>query len=167
MDEQAYAYCAGVVDSDGYIGIVKKNGKQCTARLAVVQASEGATTFFYKLFGVGCRYVRPPRRNSNLIGRRKLYGWSADCASVVPVLQKLLPYLRIKKRQAKLALEFQAIKGLPLKERRMVGTEIIETRNRWGWYKRRRIVPRPEIEEALEKLRGKVAWLNAHPDSLG
>lgn len=105
------AYCAGVLDSDGHIGVhvnwyrVKTQGdaKQPTyqPRCSVKQLDHQAIELFHDLFD-GHMYVD----TSNVRGsRRPINVWQVHSASCRRVLEALRPHLRIKTRQADLVLE--------------------------------------------------------------
>lgn len=112
MDNVALlSYCAGVLDSDGCIGVhvnwyrVKSLGdaKQPTyqPRCAVKQLDHQAVELFHDLFAGHC-YVD----TSNVRGSaRPINVWQVHSAACRRVLESLRPYLRIKTRQADLALE--------------------------------------------------------------
>lgn len=105
------AYCAGVLDSDGHIGVhinwyrVKTAGdaKQPTyqPRCSVKQLDHQAVELFHDLFA-GHLYVD----TANVRGSaRPINVWQVHSASCRRVLEALRPYLRIKTRQADLVLE--------------------------------------------------------------
>ena len=105
------AYCAGVLDSDGHIGVhvnwyrVRSLGdaKQPTyqPRCSVKQLDHQAVELLHELFD-GHLYVD----TTNVRGsRRPINVWQVHSASCRRVLDALRPHLRIKCRQADLALE--------------------------------------------------------------
>lgn len=103
------AYCAGVVDSDGHIGLHRnsyrvRNGdtKSITyqPRLQVKQIDAGAVEVFESLFG-GHRYVDDTNQRGSA---RPINIWQVHSAAAGRALTALRPYLRIKTRQADIAL---------------------------------------------------------------
>lgn len=103
------AYAAGVVDSDGTIGVRKTkpgHGWQSTyqPRVTVKQVTPQAVEFLHDLLG-GYRYVTKPAAET----RRPMLGWDVHSASAVAVCELLLPYLRIKREQAENALRVGAL----------------------------------------------------------
>jgi hypothetical protein len=104
------AYAAGVVDSDGYIGVLRSRGGkehkaagwQCSymPRVAVKQVTPQALDLLHELFG-GHRYDGKPTTGRG----RPLMGWAVHSAMAVRTCQALLPYLRIKREQALNAIE--------------------------------------------------------------
>lgn len=107
------AYCAGVMDSDGHIGVhvnwyrVKHAGdaKQPTyqPRCSVKQLDPEAIEVFHELFAGHC-YVDTSAQSKRGSGR-PINVWQVHSASCRRVLEALRPYLRIKCKQADLILE--------------------------------------------------------------
>jgi excisionase family DNA binding protein len=126
--ETELAYCAGVVDSDGYIGVhrntyamrVRGDATQpiYQARVQVKQVTPEAIDLLYGLFG-GHRYDGKPTAQ----GGRPLDVWQIHSATCIPVLTALMPYLRIKRAQAQNALEVASLAGTG---RRFVVPDVIE-----------------------------------------
>lgn len=107
------AYMAGVMDSDGHVGVhvnwykVRSekwaDAKQPTyqPRCSVKQLDPEAIELFHRYFAGHC-YID----NGNVRGsRRPINIWQVHSASCRRVLDALLPYMRIKVPQAVLALE--------------------------------------------------------------
>ncbi len=97
------AYLAGVMDSDGYIGVGKKKAGKWAAnyqpRVQVKQVDTEATDLFRETFG-GHLYRHEPGTERG----RPLWCWQVHSAACRPVLEALLPYLRIKTNRAENAL---------------------------------------------------------------
>lgn len=112
MKALTLSYLAGVMDSDGHIGVhvnwykVKNNlegVKQPTyqPRCSVKQIDPGAVELFHETFA-GHRYLDDKNQKGSA---RPIHIWQVHSASCRRVLEALRPYLRIKGRQADLALE--------------------------------------------------------------
>lgn len=90
---------AGVVDSDGYIGVHRRKAGQWAAnyqpRVQVKQVTPEAVDLFAAAFG-GHRYDAKPSAAKG----RPLMVWQAHSAAAGLVCEALLPHLRIKRRQA-------------------------------------------------------------------
>jgi hypothetical protein len=124
------AYMAGVVDSDGYIGVhrntyaMRVRGDATAAvyqpRVQVKQVELGAIDLLAETFG-GHRYVAPATATKG----RPLHGWTVHSAACRPVLEALRPYLRIKHRQADNALEVCRINS-SAERRRFVVPPVID-----------------------------------------
>ena len=97
-----FAYCAGVIDSDGYIGVhrntyamrVRGDAGQAVyqPRVQVKQVEPAAIDLLHDLFG-GHRYVGKPTAAKG----RPLIVWGVHSAACAPVLEAVMPYLRIKR----------------------------------------------------------------------
>lgn len=111
-DPVTLAYCAGVIDSDGTIGIkrmsysmrVVGDSKQPTyaARICVRQVSREAVDLLCSAFGGTIRISKPGARNG-----RSLFEWSVQDRIAEGALRRLLPFLRIKKAQAENCLHLR------------------------------------------------------------
>lgn len=109
------AYCAGVIDSDGYIGVkrstyamrITKDCEQATysERVAVKQVEPEAIELLHGLFG-GYRGIGKPTAKKG----RSLYCWQVTDQRAAIFLKAILPYLRIKKQQAQNCLELRKMK---------------------------------------------------------
>lgn len=115
------AYCAGVMDSDGHLGVhvnwyKVKSGKYADSkqptyqpRCSVKQLDPEAVELFGELFG-GHHYVD----GGNVRGsRRPINIWQVHSRASRAVLEALHPYLRIKVPQADLLLELCDLNAAP------------------------------------------------------
>lgn len=113
MDPAVVAYCAGVIDSDGTIGIkrltysmrVVGDSKQGTfaARVCVRQVTPEAVRLLADTFGGTVRVSKPSTPNG-----RSLFEWSVRDKIAARALSQMLPYLRIKQAQAENCLALRA-----------------------------------------------------------
>jgi excisionase family DNA binding protein len=104
------AYAAGVMDSDGYIGVhrsdyamrVRGDAGQAVyiPRVQLKQVTPEAVDFMESLFG-GHRYDGKP----TAVRGRPLLVWAVHSRAAGVVCEALLPYLRIKPAQARNVLE--------------------------------------------------------------
>lgn len=103
------AYAAGVIDSDGTIGVHRKLGAKAQdgshqdcyePRVAVKQVDIEAIDLLSKLFG-GFRRIAAPSGGKG----RPLHDWRVTGRVACRALEELLPYLRIKKLRAENAIE--------------------------------------------------------------
>lgn len=100
-----FAYAAGVIDSDGYIGVkrsdyamrVRGDATQAvySARVMVKQAEPQAVRLLHEMFGGALM-----EQAANAKRGRLLITWEAHSAAAGVVCQAVLPYLRIKREQA-------------------------------------------------------------------
>ncbi len=120
IDLTKLAYLAGVIDSDGSISAHRKDRAAERKRpyyaiqLRIHQAQPQAVDLACRLFGGSIHreyYV-------SLNGRRHLrkaplYIWIASGPTAASALLRMLPFLRIKRRQAELVIQFQATRRPP------------------------------------------------------
>ena len=104
------AYAAGVIDSDGYIGV--KRGVSYAARVIVKQVQPQAVDLLHELFG-GYRSTAPPAAERG----RQLLTWEVHSAAAGRACEALLPYLRIKRAQAENAIAVCRINAEPKRHR--------------------------------------------------
>jgi len=105
------AYIAGLVDGEAYIGIKKSKAYKCQgrqtpgyhARIQVRMVDEAAIRFLAETLG-GWYYKEKPNTHKG----RDLFCYQASDLQAKNILSALVPYLRVKKRnaQAVLALRF-------------------------------------------------------------
>ena len=111
---QDLAYCAGVIDSDGTIGVKMStyamrhgNGGQpnYSERICVKQVEPQAVDLLTSLFG-GSRYISKPSAKKG----RTLFSWQVTDQKASAVLRAILPFLRIKRSQAENCLRLRDVK---------------------------------------------------------
>lgn len=122
MKDVDLAYCAGVIDSDGTIGIkrstyamrVTKSCEQPTfsERICVKQVEPHAVQLLKELFG-GSFYMTKPTAARG----RHLYTWQVTDRRAHTALVALLPFLRIKAEQARNCLALRDLKDLSVLQR--------------------------------------------------
>lgn len=147
------AYTAGVIDSDGSIGILREThavraGRASQAtfseRVTIRQVEPEAVDLLHSLFG-GCRgVIRGRRANQQPLNSLQLVDRQAT-----RILMAALPYLRIKRGQADLCVELRRLKEESRRARFAYG------RGHRGGAKR------PEsITNAMEAVRAAIIELN-------
>jgi hypothetical protein len=108
------AYCAGVIDSDGTIGI-KCNSyaarvvKDCrnasySARICVRQVTTEALEILQATFGGSVRPAKTYAKRGRL-----MYSWEIRDQLAERALKRLMPHLRIKKAQAQNCLALRIL----------------------------------------------------------
>ncbi len=100
------AYCAGIIDGEGTIGVYKTTS---------VKRANGEPGFqYFTRLSVGMRDPRVPmylknmlggRVNSCVDGKAMTYRWCAN--GVAGTLEALMPFLRCKQEEARIAIDFQ------------------------------------------------------------
>ena len=109
------AYCAGVIDSDGYIGVkrstysmrITKDSGQPTysERVCVKQVEDEAVQLLRSLFGGTLTLAKPSAKKG-----RPLHSWQVTDKRAAACLLALLPFLRIKRQQAENCLSLRRVK---------------------------------------------------------
>lgn len=148
VDETVYAYLAGIIDGEGYIGISirrpsaanKMTSTTYKARLSIQMADLEALEVFCEAFceafrSTSPRYAGAPIKHQH----RQIYVVDLVGQAIGPILQRLLPYLRVKRRQSLLVLEFLELQTDPWRHRtkpihvtRNQGQHTGKTWTRWG-----------------------------------
>lgn len=110
LDPLDLAYAAGVVDSDGYIGIkrsdyamrVRGDAGQAVymPRVVVKQVTPQAVELLHGMFGGHLLAAKPSAKKG-----RPLHSWHVHSRMAAQTCEALLPYLRIKRAQAENAIE--------------------------------------------------------------
>lgn len=126
MTKIELAYCAGVIDSDGTIGIKRNTysvrvigdskAASYSERICVKQVEPHAVDLLKVLFGGSSYFAAAPTK-----GGRRLYVWQVTDLKATIALRAMLPYLRIKAEQARNCLDLRALKDGSRKSRNAVG----------------------------------------------
>ena len=105
MNGTVLAYLAGAIDSDGTIGIkrstysirVKKDSvnPMFSERVALRQVTPQIPELLKRVFG-GCIYMTKPTAAKG----RPLYSWAVTDMKAVACVTALLPFLKVKRKQA-------------------------------------------------------------------
>jgi hypothetical protein len=98
------AYAAGAIDSDGHISCTRKIGARGAyiymPRIGIGQINRTVPDWFAATFEVGRVYEIEPKN-----GRIRMFIWQAYTAQAASVARLLIPFLKIKVRQAELVVE--------------------------------------------------------------
>ena len=120
VEETVKAYIAGIIDADGSIGIYRA-GMNYFAKVTVTMAEIEAVDLIHEMYG-GTIHVRPQVGDRRVM---KVLSLAYNRARIV--LEDILPYLRVKRQQAVLAIEVHKTVS---KERRRELAEQITKLNR-------------------------------------
>jgi len=102
------AYTAGLIDGEGCIGVypqkckTNKAGRRYSLTVVVSMSNWEAPLWLKETFG---GYYQVFKNKG--YGTRIMYAWRISGKPANRVLKGILPYLRIKYRQAEMAIEFQ------------------------------------------------------------
>lgn len=168
-NELAFAYLAGVLDSDGSISINCRRGVQRDGYSAVyseaVAISQTKTEALYlaqSLFGGTVRLVKRgigSNKPNSMQPRRPMYTWYVADRIAVATLRAVLPYLRVKRKQADIVLKLRELKERG-KEINQELTEPYLRLGRWGWRMNRTRRLRSEVLDEYSSLATAVRALN-------
>lgn len=109
------SYLAGCLDSDGYFGIKKSTYNQRVLKdsknpsyqekIQLKQVYETVPKLLQEVFGGSYYKEKPSTKNG-----RVLYVWNVSNKQAADAARKLLPFLRLKKKQASLLLAIRSSK---------------------------------------------------------
>lgn len=120
MNKNILLYMAGFFDGEGYVGILKRNRKKWNTEY-FIQASIGQKdggTMDWIIDNFGGHLHRVKRDNS--------YCWIVSNKEAYRILKMIAPYLKYKKPQALLAIEYYENRDL----RRPIPAKELERRER-------------------------------------
>lgn len=110
--KEKYAYLAGIIDGEGYVGIKKTNNRtdcqnpQYHERIQVRMIDETAISFLTEV--LGGNYYKETEHSK--YSKKPLYCYQASDKTAASIIKKLFPYLIVKKRQANLILKLRESK---------------------------------------------------------
>jgi hypothetical protein len=168
--QEKLIYAAGLFDGEGSISIAvdlsrlkkKRSSPHFAAQVHIAMIDRCGIEIFPELFGGNISYQKPRTKM-----RHGLYRWQASTKNASKIIKEMLPYLRVKRPQAEILLEFQKIKDRPRSEKRIrSGTRIQNTR--WGPREYHRFVLKREVIEEMYELVLRLRQLNdtRFPDPL-
>jgi hypothetical protein len=121
-DPLLLAYLAGLLDADGFFtirrdtrGMRVRGDCRCPTfaeRIGIKQVTTAGIELLHTLFP-GCRHIEMTAKG------KPMYAWEVVDAKAAHVAEALLPYLRIKRRQAELILLLREHKNLGRKALRV------------------------------------------------
>ena len=126
MKKTDLAYVAGIIDGEGSISILRcdnesnKQYKSFKLRVIVTNTNEWLIQWLVFAFGgsIGCR----PGKASH----QPYFSWTLYGSQGAKFLQLILPYLKLKRPQAEIAITFQQNKSLRGRRRRTEEQKAIE-----------------------------------------
>jgi hypothetical protein len=109
MKKEDAAYLAGIIDGEGCVSVLRSStggnrpSPNFTARIEVTMTSKEIIHWIKRVTKTGTIYPKPVFSRKH----KKQWRWYANSHSAVSVIRKILPFLILKKRQAKNLLAFQ------------------------------------------------------------
>ena len=132
MKKETLAYLAGIMDADGFFTIkrntysvrIKKDSHNPTyqERVGIKQVCPEAIDIIHKNFGGYRRIDKPSAKNG-----KPLHSLGLSCRKAVAFINAIYPYLRIKKKQARILLRLR--KSIDKGKQK---TTFSYHKNRWG-----------------------------------
>lgn len=103
-EDENMAYIAGLLDGDGSFSMIREKRSHGYSYYPCIQISnvfEGMISFFHETFG-GCKKLKSLQSH----GKRVQFVWNVrGMESCKKVLERVIPYLVLKKKQAKILLD--------------------------------------------------------------
>ena len=122
MKRTELAYIAGIVDGEGYIGISadhrKRNPVRPCWRLRVSVTNNNEWLMQYLKFAFGGSVTM--KSGSRV---KPCYDWVLNRGKAAEFLKLILPYLRLKRPQAEIAIKFQS--GITKSTRRLTDNQFV------------------------------------------
>lgn len=104
MSKLTASYLAGYLDGEGYFGIYIVRKKHYISCIKATSVDRDIIEGLVKSFG-GYFYHRTFKGNS-----KDAYSWTLTDKKVVPFIESIIPYLRMKKKQAEIILKREKLK---------------------------------------------------------
>jgi hypothetical protein len=121
-ERETLSYCAGLLDADGYFSIMcNQSGQLKFGRanpqwfecIGLKQVTEAGPRLLQETFGGSIYREKPSAANG-----KPLFTWRVGSRAAFECARRLLPFLRIKKQQARLLVRLGAHKALRGKQTR-------------------------------------------------
>jgi len=97
-----WAYLAGLIDGEGTITVVKEVKGTARPTLVIVNTNKEVLQWVKDNLNQGNLYNKGHEKE----GWKDRWAWSSRGKHIKPILENILPFLKIKHQQAKLVLEF-------------------------------------------------------------
>lgn len=103
MKKTDWAYLAGFFDGEGCISLYKNDGRHYRLEICMANTNEWVAKWFHFVFGGTLYLEEASKKNPKW---RDVWRWQLRSRKTQYFLISLLPYLKLKKPQAELALQF-------------------------------------------------------------
>jgi hypothetical protein len=101
---EAAAYLAGFWDGEGSLMLIGRKSGSVGVRSTVTNTSYDVLAWVAEVCGIGSIQNKPRKA----VHHKPTWFWQIHGEGAETFLQQLLPYLKVKREQARLALAFQA-----------------------------------------------------------
>jgi len=124
IEKDNLIYLAGILDGEGWIGIVKteirRNEKSARYYLIIAISNTSKELMDWLCSKVGGTYCLAKENRKEW---KDHYKWDLTGESAYKILQKVYPYLVVKREQAKMAMEFQLKRSITKQRRNGIPEE--------------------------------------------
>lgn len=110
LPETDYAWAAGIIDGEGYIGMIRirkgvnrQLNDRFQVRICVRMTCKKTISRLFEMFGGSMTYKEPRDK----LKHKGSWGWYIGDLQTEKVLNKILPYMTTKLDQAKLILDYR------------------------------------------------------------
>jgi len=108
LDAKELSYAAGIIDGEGYIGILRVNRKlgdypRYELRVNVTMCNSLIPSWLHANFGGSYYEFQPPS-----LKHKKRYEWRLATWKAGEFLKLILPYLKMKQGEAQIGIAFQS-----------------------------------------------------------
>jgi hypothetical protein len=105
MSKSTASYLAGYLDGEGYFGIIPRFHKSSyAAKIKVASTNKETIDWLKNSFGGSVNKRTFPNKNN-----KDAYCWTLEGKNILPFLLRIYPYLKIKREQCKLLIDFKKI----------------------------------------------------------
>lgn len=151
MNKLTAAYLAGLIDGEGYIGLENHRGvggAKYKPVLKIAMTHKPIILWLQQSFG-GSFVTRVRNGHPLYPNHRDLHYWGIGGKNIEPVIRKVIPYLKVKRRQAEIVLE-----RVKLYEKQ--GDVSVRSIHHSGW----NFKYKPEFVKRMEDLYAEIRLLN-------
>ena len=117
--QEKIAYLAGIVDGEGCIcmtrGFSSRKASGPTFKIRLTICSTSLVLLDWLVVNFGGNYTKKALKIGMENKHSKSYNWNIHCDKAGQIIEMVLPYLVIKKRQAELVLAYRKIQKLGIK----------------------------------------------------
>lgn len=116
VSDCAAAYVAGLVDAEGYVGIHKQWEDKKQRRLsfsehvAISMTDKFTVNRLREMFGGSFRLHKSINYPNGIQSHKPKYTWTVECKKAVSFIHLIMPYLQIKRENAKILLDLRQSK---------------------------------------------------------
>ena len=100
-------YTAGIIDGEGCISIGCKKGKEYALNVQVVNTNYDLMEYLKKIWGGGIA-----KHTTDMEKWKDSYMWTLSLTNLSRFLKEIIPYLKLRKKQAEIGIKFRTYKNM-------------------------------------------------------